>query len=635
MEREQWHLGYASLLRDCREGGCESSSSSAPHSSSYASSSAACTVAGPGRALILVHPDVDAMSSARILGYMLRADGVPYQMRPCPGWGRLRRVLSGMGIIATTHDDARGDIVEGETGGNRIANDDCVDGAAEASSHSTSCDVRAVVLVNMGANRNLAKLFRPPHVANDGSSSSSSAAHRGGDVRCYVLDCRRPYHLANVHAGKNVVLFNDRPFESGEVPSDGDDLSGDDVSSSSDDGSGSDDDDNDDDGGGRGGDAGRRRKADWEEDDDSDDAENEFELDDHDDGGEDGGDEDGEEDDDDDDDVESGIPAKRRRTDRADDPALDGDEDDEDHDDLRDSDEDDEDDDDDDDEGGGKSMTKKKGGGRRTTSGGIIRDPLNTTAATADLTMNVMDETLPSSPRGEDDDDDDDPESSSSNFADPRALRRMRRNRVRLHYSSGSYHGSPSSWTAYALARQLRFGDVPDLLWLACVGVTDAYLHGRLDVAGYSALSVDLRRHVGRLFPNDAVDRVGRQVYAEDLEGSNGGDNNYREDRNDGGGNRGLTQIGLSENGRILFQDEYKFMLLRHTSLWDSMLHSNFVASKMQVWKSAGRRRLMELLARMGFPLDQCRQPWAFVGPGMRRRLGERLRDCTEVSFMA
>jgi cell division control protein 45 len=96
-----------------------------------------------------------------------------------------------------------------------------------------------------------------------------------------------------------------------------------------------------------------------------------------------------------------------------------------------------------------------------------------------------------------------------------------------------------------------------------------------------------------------------------------------------------LTQIGLSENGRILFQDEYKFMLLRHTSLWDSMLHSNFVASKMQVWKSAGRRRLMELLARMGFPLDQCRQPWAFVGPGMRRRLGERLRDCTEVSFMA
>ena len=29
----------------------------------------------------------------------------------------------------------------------------------------------------------------------------------------------------------------------------------------------------------------------------------------------------------------------------------------------------------------------------------------------------------------------------------------------------------------------------------------------------------------------------------------------------------------------------------------------------------------MELLAKMGFPLDQCRQPWAFVGVGLRRRL--------------
>lgn len=232
----------------------------------------------------------------------------------------------------------------------------------------------------------------------------------------------------------------------------------------------------------------------------------------------------------------------------------------------------------------------------------------------------------------DDDDDDDDgngggPMTSSSSSSpsdevvDLRELRRLRRSRVRLHYSSGSYHGSPSSWSAYALCRQLRFGDVPDLLWLACVGVTDAYLHGRLDVAGYSALSVDLRRHVGRLFPNDAVDRAGRAVYAEELEDDGGG----------GGGGRALTMIGLSENGRILFQDEYKFMLLRHTSLWDSMLHSNYVASKLQVWKSAGRRRLMELLAKMGFPLDQCRQPWAFVGPGMRRRLGERLGDCTEV----
>ncbi|KAL3817162.1 hypothetical protein ACHAXA_006162 [Cyclostephanos tholiformis] len=622
LEREQWHLGYASLLRDCREGGGESSLSSTSGG-----------VVGPGRALILVHPDVDAMSSARILGYMLRADGVPYQMRPCPGWGRLRRVLSGMGVVSSVAHDGE------EDGGNRIHDeyddddDDDGDGIRKGESYSSSCDVRAVVLVNMGANRNLARLFR----SSSSSFPSSHAPSRGGgssaaNVRCYVLDCRRPYHLANVHAGKNVVLFNDRPFEDGEVPSDGDDLSGNDETSDD-----SDDDDGGSDGGGKDGRGDGGMRAGWEEDDsESSDGENEFMLDDDDDGEEGGGeglegdehdiDED-EDDDDDDDDHDTGMgggPAKRRRTVKlttsAEDPALDDD-------DLRDSDED-EDDDDDDDDGGGETFKKK---GRRSMSGGGrgVRDPLNTTAATADLT-NVMDETLmttSSTPWGEGGGGDD----ISSRFVDFRELRRMRRNRIRLHYSSGSYHGSPSSWTAYALARQLRFGDVPDLLWLACVGVTDAYLHGRLDVAGYSALSIDLRRHVGRLFPNDAIDRAERAVYAEELE-SNA--DNYGEDGNSynsgGGGNRALTKIGLSENGRILFQDEYKFMLLRHTSLWDSMLHSNFVASKLQVWKSAGRQRLMELLARMGFPLDQCRQPWAFVGPVMRRSLGERLRDCTE-----
>lgn len=236
-------------------------------------------------------------------------------------------------------------------------------------------------------------------------------------------------------------------------------------------------------------------------------------------------------------------------------------------------------------------------------------NPLDTTAATADMTMT------------QDSDDEEKPTTTTAPTSF-RELHRQRRNRIRMHYSAGSYHGSPSAWMAYTLCSQLRFGNISDLLWLACVGITDAYLHGRLDVSGYSALCVDLKRHVGRLFPNDMVDRVGRAVYAEELEMST----NQQADAA-----AGMTQIGLSENGRILSQSEYKFMLLRHTSLWDSLLHSNFVASKLQVWSAEGRQRLMELLAKMGFPLDSCRQPWAFVGVGLRRNLKERIDECAEV----
>lgn len=114
-----------------------------------------------------------------------------------------------------------------------------------------SSDIRAVVLMNMGANRNLAKLFRATSGATrrDEFGNVLSHAGGGGGIRCYVFDCHRPYHLANVHAGKDVVLFNDRPFDEEEIPSDGDNLSGDESSSSSSSsGSDSDEDDDDDEG---------------------------------------------------------------------------------------------------------------------------------------------------------------------------------------------------------------------------------------------------------------------------------------------------------------------------------------------------------------------------------------------------
>ncbi|KAL7434655.1 hypothetical protein ACHAXH_003968 [Discostella pseudostelligera] len=589
LEREHWHLGYASLLRDCRGIAPSTSNDDDEFSNSGGGIGGGGVVGGGGvgRALLLVHPDTDAMATARILSYMLRADGVPYQMRPCLGWTSLRRILGKVGVI-------RPDTTNNATNANGN------DGEDEENEDNTSnwieneTDIRAVVLMNMGANRNLAKLFRGAATNNNNNmndpSQDDSFFVMNNNVRCYVFDCHRPYHLANVHAGKHVVLFNDRPFEEEEIPSDGDNLSGDESSSSdssSGDESGSDDEDD--------GFGGRKKKSESD-----DEGEHEFEESDV---------------DSDEDDSGGRRLAKRQRRSRreededpADDPAQDPDQLQRDgEDDLQDSDEEDEDDDDE------LGTTKKK------RSGNNAPNVLDTTAATADLT-NVLDETVDLDRSTVDVYDGEGALIPPTSFRD---LRRRRRNRIRLHYSSGSYHASPSSWTAYALCRQLRFGDTPDLLWLACVGVTDAFLHGRLDVAGYSALAVDLKRHVGRLFPNDLVDRAGRAVYAEELEASLSGGGHSNELRT-------WTQIGLSENGRILFQDEYKFMLLRHTSLWDSLLHSSFVASKLQVWKSAGRQKLMELLAKMGFPLDQCRQPWAFVGPGMRRRLGERLDECTE-----
>jgi cell division control protein 45 len=65
--------------------------------------------------------------------------------------------------------------------------------------------------------------------------------------------------------------------------------------------------------------------------------------------------------------------------------------------------------------------------------------------------------------------------------------------------------------------------------------------------------------------------------------------------------------VPACEAGRIAVDFEYQFMLYRHWSLYDSMLHSPYVASKLLLWWAHGRQRLDELLAKMGFSLNQCK----------------------------
>ena len=408
LEREQWHLGYASLLRDCRSATSSTNNTNNNNTANLDSNNV--TI---GRALLLVHPDsTDALATARILSYMLRADGVPYQIRPCLGLERLKLILRSVGVISPNNGDNNG---EEEFEGNIIEQHDTNnDGGGSVN------DVRAVVLINMGANRNLSKLFTTNN--NNNNDHNATTTNNNNNIRAYVFDNHRPYHLANIHTGKNVVLFNDRPLDVDEIVSDGDNLSGDESSTSSEE---SDDDDSDSDEG---------------KGEESSDGEEEFELDQD---GEDGNAA-----------AESGGSGVRG--------GEEGD--------LVDSD----DDDDDDSDNNGREMKRQK-----RDNDGV--NPLDTTAATADLTMTTT--------QGEEDEDDDNnldqEDATQQQQQQPvislRDLHRQRRNRIRLHYSSGSYHASPSSWTAYTLCTQLRFGDTPDLLWLACVGVTDAS-HGECGI---------------------------------------------------------------------------------------------------------------------------------------------------------
>mmetsp|Transcript_6417 Transcript_6417/g.9325 ORF Transcript_6417/g.9325 Transcript_6417/m.9325 type:complete len:872 (-) Transcript_6417:111-2726(-) len=564
LEREDWHRGYSQIVRDCRPSSTNGSLLSP---------------AVGGTVLMLCNPDADALCAARILSYAFRADNVLYQLRPCGGCTRLTQILEKLLKVSNPSlgDDQHQD---------GVANKYC------PKKKTRSNTIKAIVLINFGGSKNLTKLLFAPIARKTGPDGTVIEVGRCALLdpevtSVHVIDSHRPYHLANVHSGLNIVLWNDfsewhNNEEAGGLPSDGDGLSGDDDSEDSDDSSSNSEDSNDTD-------------SELE----SDEEEAEFDSgiagnlkDDH----------------------TTKIKAMRSKMglNLSKDTTYDGDEDvgvEEDY-----ADED------------GKFEDKQEPSRDQSRKRSLLNDEDDTYTSKRkrqDDSSQEMDNLSQSTAETQDykgqQNDISTPELSSQpgesdhNILSIKNQRNQRRNKIRRYYASGTYYSSPVSFMVYTLlSTQLRFEAVGDLLWLACIGVTDAYVHSRLDLEGYDLFSRELKRHVYRVYPDTSGDsgileRSANAFYAESL---------YD------GTQLTQTKVGVSENGRILFQEEeFRFFLLRHSSLWDAMTLSPYVYTSLELWKNAGKNKLKEMLAKMGLPIVQCRQPYAFMKPGLKRRL--------------
>jgi cell division control protein 45 len=131
--------------------------------------------------------------------------------------------------------------------------------------------------------------------------------------------------------------------------------------------------------------------------------------------------------------------------------------------------------------------------------------------------------------------------------------------------------------SVYLLATVLERAD-NDLLWFAILGATSQYLGGKVGRERYEAYH--------ELFADEVV----RLNIAPADSNSNGRD--------------GVVGIGGKtpnpDDRSIARTDELRFMLFRHWTLYDAMLHSGYVAGRLGIWKEKGRKRLQGLLAKMG-----------------------------------
>ncbi|KIH93950.1 cell division control protein 45 [Sporothrix brasiliensis 5110] len=203
---------------------------------------------------------------------------------------------------------------------------------------------------------------------------------------------------------------------------------------------------------------------------------------------------------------------------------------------------------------------------------------------------------------------------------------------LRKYYRMGASYSEPISSMMYSLASELGRED-NDLLWLAIVGVTSMELYGRSSAGvGVSVRSADtsrpttgwmglrgarirqlLRDEVRRLNPPDATPLA--------LSGAA-----------NGATGRSSPEMGIipttarsPEDTSIRLSPEPKFLLIRHWSLYDSMLHSPYLFSRLKMWSETGLKRLHKLFAKMGVSLVQCKQSYSHMDMMLKRELRVKL----------
>lgn len=205
-----------------------------------------------------------------------------------------------------------------------------------------------------------------------------------------------------------------------------------------------------------------------------------------------------------------------------------------------------------------------------------------------------------------------------------RRLLRMRQEKeavLHRYYKIGASFSEPISSMMYSLASELGRDD-NDLLWLTIVGVTSMELYGRSS-AGVAApvRQADRTRPAGWLGLRGA--RI-RQLLRDEVRRLNPPEMTNGRVAVENTGVIPTTARNPEDTG-IRLSPEPRFLLIRHWSLYDSMLHSPYLFSRLKTWSETGIKRLHKLLAKMGVSLAQCKQSYTHMDMMLKRELRAKL----------
>ncbi|KAJ5535804.1 hypothetical protein N7513_008990 [Penicillium frequentans] len=190
------------------------------------------------------------------------------------------------------------------------------------------------------------------------------------------------------------------------------------------------------------------------------------------------------------------------------------------------------------------------------------------------------------------------------------------------YYASGTSYSEPISSLIYSLASELGRED-NDLLWLAIIGVSSLELSGRTMTGVGISNTSDSGGSAG--WGGQRGEHI-RQILRDEVHRLNPPDP-LEQNRDIRGEIHGVipTTARSPTDTSIRLSPEPRFLLVRHWSLYESMLHSPYLAPRLHVWTENGRKRLHKLFAKMGISLTQCHQYYTHMDMELKRVLRGRL----------
>lgn len=236
------------------------------------------------------------------------------------------------------------------------------------------------------------------------------------------------------------------------------------------------------------------------------------------------------------------------------------------------------------------------------------------------MSSDAQDEDPPSAAQG--------PKPPSPRTLRRRLLRMRRQNEtiLREYYRNGTSYSEPISSMIYSLASELGRED-NDVLWLAIVGITSMELYGRSSAGvAVTVRSSEFKTSSGWLGMRGA--RI-RQLLRDEVRRLNPPELQNGSSKVSPEATGVIpTTASSPEDMSIRLSPEPRFLLIRHWSLYESMLHSPFMFSRLKTWSEPGIRRLHKFLAKMGVSLVQCRQNYAHMDITLKRELRSKLLKC-------